>query len=151
MLLKACPRCRKLIPYGQPYCPDCAPIAEAERAAAAERKAEARRKRYNREYNHKRDPKYTAFYRTKAWRLTSRAKLQAAAYRCQAALPGCSGLASEVHHVQPIKTPGGWEARLDWSNLMAVCPGCHNHLDARRHRRDDGILDLKSVKVPKVE
>ena len=47
MLLKACPRCKRMIPHGLPYCAECAPIAEAQRAEAQERKAEYRRKKYN--------------------------------------------------------------------------------------------------------
>lgn len=47
-LLKACPRCKRMIPHGLPYCAECAPIAEAERAAAREHKAEYKRKNITR-------------------------------------------------------------------------------------------------------
>jgi hypothetical protein len=71
-LVKPCPRCRRLIPHGWSYCPDCKPIAEAQRQEARERKAEHLRKKYNKRYNSRRDPKYMEFYRSKAWRNTSR-------------------------------------------------------------------------------
>ena len=58
MLLKTCNRCGKFIPYGNAYCPTCAPIVAQEREA---RRAEAI-KNSNRKYNAKRDPKYTKFY-----------------------------------------------------------------------------------------
>lgn len=150
-IMKACPRCKRLIPYGPTYCPDCLPIMEAEREEAQERKAAYRAKKYNREYNKRRDPKYLAFYRSKAWKMTSRAKLQACGYKCEARLdeeckrrarPAC-----EVHHIKPLKTPEGWEARLEWSNLMGVCIQCHNLLDNKNFKRkeDQGVIDLRKV------
>ena len=101
-VMKPCPRCKRLIPNGWSYCPDCKPLAEAEREAARERKAEYLKKKYNQRYNSRRDPKYSQFYRSKAWRATSKAKLQSVGYQCQAKLQGCQGIACEVHHIQPI-------------------------------------------------
>lgn len=150
-IMKPCPRCKRLIPYGPAYCPDCLPIMEAEREEAKERKAAYRAKKYNREYNKRRDPKYLAFYRSKAWKMTSRAKLQACGYKCEARLdeeckrrarPAC-----EVHHKKPLKTPEGWEERLEWSNLIGVCTQCHNLLDNKNFKRkeDEGVIDLRTV------
>lgn len=146
-LMKACPRCRKLIPHGLPYCAACAPIAEAERKAKQERKAEYLNKKYNRQYNSRRDPKYLTFYRSKDWRMTSRSKLQAAGYKCEAKLKGCTGLAVEVHHVKPIQTPEGWEERLEWTNLEAVCTACHNgrHPEKFKKKTDPNVLDMREI------
>lgn len=148
MILKPCPRCRKMIPSGVPYCPDCKPIAEAERAEKAERKAAYMRKKYNKSYNSRRDPKYLAFYRSKDWRLTSRSKLQAVGYKCEAKLQGCTGLAVEVHHIKPIQTEEGWELRLEWTNLEAVCTACHNgrHPEKFKKQEDPGVIDLRKIK-----
>jgi hypothetical protein len=146
--MKPCPRCKRLIPYGVTYCPDCKPIAEAERAEARERKATYLRKRYNKRYNSRRDPKYQTFYRSKAWRLTSRAKLQSVDYQCQGRLhPDCTGLACEVHHTLPIQTPEGWDKRLDWDNLEPLCTICHNmrHPEKLKRKQDDGVIDLRTV------
>ena len=118
MLLKACPKCGKLIAYGKKYCETCAPIVEA---ARAERMDRARRKS-NRRYNSKRDPKYGAFYNGGQWRALARARLQADGYKCVK----CGAFASEVHHIVPIQTPDGWDRRYDWDNLESLCVGCHN-------------------------
>lgn len=146
MLLKACPRCKRMIPHGLPYCSGCAPIAEAQRAEAQERKAEYKRKKYNQAYNKRRDPKYLTFYRSKEWKITSRAKLQQVGYKCQAKLPGCTHMAVEVHHLKPIQTAEGWELRLDWDNLEPVCTSCHNgRHDRFKQKKDDGVLDMREV------
>ena len=146
MLLKACPRCKRMIPHGLPYCDTCAPIAQAERAAAQERKAEYKRRKYNRQYNRQRDPKYLAFYRSGPWKNTSRTKLQDADYKCEAKLDGCKGLACEVHHIKALKTAEGWERRLDWDNLQAVCTSCHNQLDKRfGSQPEPGVLDMREI------
>lgn len=145
-LLKACPRCKRMIPHGLPYCAECAPIAEAERAAAREHKAEYKRKKYNQKYNRQRDPKYLTFYRSKEWKITSRTKLQKAEYKCEAKLDGCKGLAVEVHHRKPIQTADGWDMRLDWDNLEAVCTSCHNGRHQRfRKKQNDGVLDMREI------
>ena len=146
MLLKPCPRCKRMITYGLAYCPDCRPIVEAERLEAQERKAALRAKKYNREYNKRRDPRYAAFYRSKAWKATSRSKLQRIGFKCEAGLPGCGRIACEVHHIKPLKTPEGWELRLEWSNLMGVCIQCHNILDNKNFKKkDEGVIDLRTV------
>ena len=154
-LLKACPRCRALIPHGLAYCAACAPLAEAERAAAREHRQEMKAKKYNAAYNKRRaadDPKYRHFRASKEWRATSKAKLDACGYKCEAKLDGCQRIACEVHHIKPIKTPEGWGLRLDWSNLMGVCIHCHNILDGkgwsamtRKARQDSSVLDLSEV------
>lgn len=150
MLVKACPRCKRLIPHGLPYCAECAPTVEAEREAKQERKAEYLRKKYNQRYNAKRaqdDPKYRQFRNSKDWRVLSKAKLQDCSYKCEARLPGCQRIACEVHHIKPIKTPEGWDLRLDWDNLQGVCIPCHNILDGKtyRHRGDPGVLDVREI------
>lgn len=148
--MKACPRCRRLIPHGLPYCADCAPIAEAERQAKQEHKAEYLARKYNQRYNAKRaqdDPKYRQFRNSKPWKMTSRAKLQDCGYKCEAQLEGCRRIACEVHHIEPLKTPGGWDRRLDWSNLMGVCVACHNILDNKKFKRKDdpSVLDMREI------
>ena len=147
-VMKICPRCKRLIPNGWAYCPDCRPIAEAEREAAKERKAEYLRKKYNQRYNSRRDPKYMAFYRSKAWKNTSKAKLQSCGYQCEGQLQGCQGIACEVHHKVPIRTPEGWDKRLEWDNLEALCTSCHNgrHPEKLKRQQDDGVIDMRMLK-----
>ena len=61
---------------------------------------------------------------------------------------GCQGLATEVHHIKPIQTRDGWDKRLEWENLEAVCTSCHNgrHPEKFGRRKDDGVIDVRSVK-----
>ena len=147
MLTKACPRCKKLIPHGVPYCSTCQPIAEAARAEKRARREEHLRKKYNRTYNQRRNPEYTAFYHSKDWKATSKAKLSAAGWKCEARLEGCTGLAVEVHHIKPIRTDEGWALRLEWSNLEAVCTACHNgrHPEKGKRKRDPNVLDMREI------
>ena len=143
MTYKPCPRCKKLIPAGTSYCKDCKPLAEAALQEAREHNARLRQQQYNR----RRDPRYLTFYRSKAWRATSKSKLQSCGWKCEAKLEGCGGIACEVHHVKPLKTPEGWERRLDWSNLMGVCIQCHNILDGKTfgRKKDDDVIDLRTI------
>lgn len=142
--MKPCPRCKRLIPHGMPYCTECAPIREAELEAVRERNAQRKASLYNR----RRDPKYAAFYRSPAWKAQSRERLRACGYKCEAKLMGCQGLAVEVHHIKPIQTPEGWDLRLDWENLEAVCVSCHNgrHPEKLRKANTDGVIDLRTIK-----
>lgn len=118
MILKLCNKCGKPCAYPAKYCPDCLPaVIAAREAREAEVKARA-----DKAYNSRRDPKYVRFYRSKPWRMLSARYMQDHAWTCER----CGGLAVEVHHMQPIQTPEGWERRFDVTNLMAVCVDCHN-------------------------
>lgn len=141
---KPCPRCKRMIPAGLQYCPECAPMAAAELEQIRERNAQRKAQQYNR----RRDPKYRSFYASTAWKAQSRARLQACGYRCEAKLEGCQGLAVEVHHIKPIQTPEGWEQRLTWENLEAVCTSCHNgrHPEKLRRATDSGVIDLRTLR-----
>lgn len=147
-LAKPCPRCGRLIPYGLAYCPGCKPIAEAERQAAREHRAEHLKRIYNKKYNSRRDPKYMEFYRSKAWKNTSRAKLSSTNWECEGKLPGCQGVACEVHHIKPIQTPEGWDKRLEWENLESLCTSCHNgrHPEKFKRQQESGVIDLRTLK-----
>lgn len=135
MLLKSCNRCGTLIQYGSVYCDICAPIIEGER--------EARRRELslesNRRYNKTRDPKYGRFYSSTNWRVLSKSKIQGVGYRCEK----CGGIASEVDHIIPIQTPEGWDRRLDYDNLQALCITCHNakheRFKSKRSKRPKGF------------
>ena len=143
MVMKPCPRCKMLMPYGPPYCEDCTPIVQAELEVIKERNL----KKKMQKYNNRRDPKYLTFYRSKDWRRQSRAKLESVQYRCEARLNGCQGYACEVHHIKPIQTDEGWDLRLDWDNLEAVCTACHNgrHPEKLRKMQMDGVIDLRTL------
>ena len=145
MLMKKCPRCGMLMPYGPQYCETCKPLADAELEAVRERNAKRKAQMYNRH----RDSRFINFYRSKAWKDLSRAYMQSARYKCQARLSSeCKGIATEVHHTIPIQTDRGWDKRLDWDNLEAVCTACHNARHPEKLRRQDteGVIDLRIFK-----
>lgn len=146
MATHPCPRCHTLIPVGVAYCPKCKPIAEKQAAEAVQRKRDCKRKQYNISYNRKRDPKYQTFYRSKEWRLTSKAKLVSANYKCEAGLDGCQHIAVEVHHIKPIQTQEGWDLRLEWDNLEALCTSCHNKRHERyKKKKQSGVIDMRTI------
>lgn len=144
MAVHPCPRCKRLIPVGVQYCDTCRPIVEDQ---LEKRRTENLQKKQA-AYNRRRDPKYLTFYRSKDWKTLSRTYLQQAGYKCEAhACQDCTGLAVEVHHKEPIQTPDGWDKRLDWDNLEAVCTQCHNARHPERSRRQTpaGVIDLKGI------
>ena len=119
MIYKMCRKCKKPIKHPNTYCSNCLPLV-------IERKEQFLKERNNR-YNKKRDPKYKAFYNSSEWILLKNKKMQDEQYRCE----DCHKLAIEVHHIKPIQTDAGWELRLDYNNLAALCISCHN----ARHKR----------------
>ncbi len=122
MLMHACPGCGALVPYGTARCEGCAAALEARRS---EQPPRARRPGARPAPDD--DPKFRAFYRSKEWRGLSAAFLSGASFRCER----CGGVACEVHHDPPIRTPCGWEHRLDPAHLHALCTRCHNFEHAR--------------------
>lgn len=127
MILKMCARCKRPTVYPARYCSSCAPIVQKE---IEEREAEQKAKSMS-EYNKRRDPKYSQFYRSKAWRMLSARYLQDHTWKCES----CGGLAVEVHHVIPIQTDEGWNRRFDVTNLRALCVSCHNDEHGRFKKR----------------
>lgn len=125
MIVKLCCKCKKVIPYPNTYCPKCKTIAEQE--------YQSNKRKWNRNYNKTRDPKYTKFYNSGEWRTLSEKFLSDEEYKCEE----CQKIkerdrkykpkiATEAHHIDPIQTESGWERRLDYTNLKAVCHAHHN-------------------------
>lgn len=121
MICKLCRRCKKIIVHPATYCSDCYKIVEEEK----NEKLKAR----ERKYNSHRNPKYLQFYKSKEWYQLKERKLADEQYRCQ--FNGCKNLAADVHHIIPIQTSDGWERKLDYDNLEALCVEHHNY----RHNR----------------
>ncbi|MDD2952535.1 MAG: HNH endonuclease signature motif containing protein [Parabacteroides sp.] len=92
-----------------------------------EERAETTKKRYNKRYNKERDPKYSRFYNSPAWRALSARYMQDHKYTCEE----CNKIATQVHHKTPIQTDLGWDLRYDYDNLEALCDRCHN----KAHKR----------------
>lgn len=114
MIYKLCRRCKKTILHPASYCDKCLEKVNQDR----EKLKSIRESKYNKN----RDPKYKAFYNSLDWRRLKDKKMMDEQYRCER----CKRLATEVHHIKPIQTKQGWELRLDYKNLLAVCTTCHN-------------------------
>lgn len=151
MAVHPCPRCGTFTQAGITYCDKCRPVAEAQAAEAMERKRAYKQRQYNSNYNKRRDPKYLTFYRSSAWKTMSRAYLQSVGYKCEAKLESCTKLAVEVHHIKAIQTEDGWNDRLTWGNLQAVCTSCHNNIHQRWKKKhsEPGVIDIKTLNLNK--
>lgn len=123
MIYKLCRRCKTPIEHPLTYCSKCQEMHE-------EKQLELQRER-DRRYNKKREPKYKQFYNSKEWKVLKEKKLQDEQYRCER----CKELAVEVHHTKYIQTDEGWELRLDYDNLEALCVDCHNYRHSRFQRK----------------
>lgn len=145
LVFKKCTKCGKLKPVGNGsrLCFEC---SESEKAARV------RKRDYKQEYQRRietEDPKYKRFYKSKQWRMTSLGYSVGAKHKCEmdhgrnCKLTGgekcekCLGIGTDVHHIEPIKTPEGWKRRFDESNLELLCVCCHNcrHPEKKFHKK----------------
>lgn len=123
MIWKLCRKCKKTIIHPATYCDECLKIVEKHK--------EELQKARDSKYNKQRNPKYKTFYNSNDWKILKEKKLQDEQYLCER----CKKLATEVHHIKPIQTPEGWELRLVYSNLEALCLNCHNFRHNRFQKR----------------
>ncbi len=126
MRLKLCAKCQKVIEAPNTYCEECQKKVD-------EFKEEYKKKANNR-YNKQRNKKEEQFYNSKAWRTLSKKYMDKHSL-CELCNKDTYTLAEEVHHIKPIQTPEGWERRLDWHNLIALCHMHHNMMHGRFKRR----------------
>ena len=133
--MKLCARCHKVIQAPNRYCDKCKPIIE--------KQIEQNKQRANTRYNKQRNTKYTRFYNSQAWRTLSKTYMNKH-YLCEECQKEAIlnnkytiSLAEEVHHKEPIQTEAGWQRRLDWDNLIALCHMHHNIA----HKRFKGKRD----------
>ena len=124
MIQKLCPKCRSVyIPHYERMCPSCQK-KYAELADSVE-KRRARNRKYNRE---SRDQRSAEFYNSKEWKLLRQDKLNKDCV-CEV----CKKKPAEIaHHIVPIAED--WDRRLDYSNLLSVCAGCHEEKHPERHK-----------------
>lgn len=119
MISKTCAKCGRLIAYGKRYCDSC--------RQAIDRDAPERKRESDRRYNRKRNKEELRFYASKDWKLLSAGYMREKGWRCER----CGGIATEVHHIVPIQSVEGWNRRLDYDNLEALCIKCHNDRHGR--------------------
>ena len=139
MVMKICRKCGSLIPYPHTYCTKCQNEYNKDR----EQQLKESKKKYDANYNkYKRNKEHTKFYNSDEWKLLKEKYLQDQQYRCEK----CEELhklnrkhkrrvAVEVHHKKWLSTPDGWERRLDYTNLMALCHAHHDEMHGRFQKK----------------
>ncbi len=113
MINRICSRCGKILPVGE-RC-SCQPA-------------------YRRDYNRfRRDQKLKEFRASAEWRLVRQQVLmrdngtdQYVLHTTGELRPGFS-----VHHILPLSTPEGWEARLSMDNLITLSDDTHSSIEYR--------------------
>ena len=128
---RLCPKCGKPIPQGQ-KCPRCRPLpSNTARHGTRTREQEAARLSQN---------PWRTEYRDRRYREARQRLLQATNGRCAMCgrqiadsakghwkmRPGAGG----IHHIKALSEGG----TNDPSNLVPLCSGCHNRVDAERRR-----------------
>lgn len=121
MINKICSRCGRILPVGE-RC-SCQPA-------------------YRRDYNRfRRDKKIQQFRASAEWRAMRQQIIERDNGTDQYVLhttgelrPGFS-----VHHILPLSTPEGWEARLSMNNLITLSGDTHSSIEYRyktKHKED---------------
>ena len=74
--------------------------------------------------------KYNSFYNSVEWRQLRARKFAEADGLCEECKKkGIIRAGKEVHHRVPIEKD--WSKRLDFDNLILLCPECHNKIHKR--------------------
>lgn len=128
MLIKLCAKCGNITALGEPYCTSC----KAKTAEEKEKNRQKWKQKADQRYNQKRNPKFKEFYNSKDWRALRSMCLMEAGYCCEKCKEdGVRTLAVDVHHILPIDTVAGWDARLNPNNIIALCLHHHNEAHGR--------------------
>lgn len=135
MILKVCNKCGKLIYYPNSYCDKCKLSYLKEKEELLKKSKRKSNANYDK---NKRNKEHKAFYNSDEWKMLSERYLQDKRYKCEKCLlkkktdPSWKVcLATEVHHIKYLSTPEGWNRRLDYTNLMALCHYHHNKIHGR--------------------
>ena len=87
-------------------------------------------KQKQKEKNKSYHEKFDSFYQSKSWKLLRSQKFYASNGLCELCLKdGIINEAREIHHIVPIEKD--WNKRLDYQNLIALCPEHHNLMHER--------------------
>ena len=74
--------------------------------------------------------RFDDFYNTREWKRLSEKKYCDADGLCEKCRErGIIREGREVHHIVPLDED--WSRRLDYSNLILLCPDCHNEAHER--------------------
>ena len=78
--------------------------------------------------------KYDSFYQSKEWKFLRNQKWVSANGLCEMCrAKGIIRSAKEIHHIVPIEID--WSKRLEYENLIALCPQHHQE----QHNRDSQL------------
>lgn len=82
------------------------------------------------------------FYASAEWKRTRKAVLARDNYICQKCLieEGFVHEANLVHHRIELRSPNGWQLRLDMENLESINRSCHNkiyHKNSQKNRKEN--------------
>lgn len=70
--------------------------------------------------------RYNDFYHSNGWRKVRKAKLLEQPLCEVCAREGRMTRADMIHHIIELRSPNGWQHRLDMNNLESICYSCHN-------------------------
>ena len=88
--------------------------------------------------------KYAWFYNTPEWKKLRKYKFNEADGLCEQCWKnGIVEQGIEVHHKVPIEK--NWERRLDYTNLILLCPDCHNHEHNRESELQKFLNDFDNL------
>jgi len=84
---------------------------------------------------YKRNPKATAFYRSKAWKKVREQIFKRDHGLCQECLKSDTYTPGDVVHHKRELLDGekGWQLRLTPSNLEVLCHGCHSRIHKEKY------------------
>lgn len=112
--------------------PGCSNLTSGQFCAVHQVDANKQRADANKHYDqHQRNQKARMFYKSRAWHTARQRVLARDNHICQVCWQQChkATLADTVHHRVPISED--WNRRLDMTNLISLCAGCHNQIHAR--------------------
>lgn len=88
--------------------------------------------------------RYSQFYNSKEWHDLRNFKWKESNGLCELCLKkGIVEQGIEVHHKVPIEK--NWERRLDYTNLILLCPDCHNHEHNRESELQKFLNDFDNL------
>lgn len=88
--------------------------------------------------------KYSWFYNTPEWKKLRKYKFNKADGLCEKCdKQGIVEEGVEVHHKVPIEKD--WSKRLDYNNLILLCPACHNHEHNRESELQKFLNDFENL------
>ncbi len=132
MIQRRCnyPGCRTLIDYSEAYCP------KHKGSAGVQYNRDIRTNSDIQTANGHTNKEISNFYNSSEWKRVRKSRLIQDSYICQNCLrEGHVTPATIVHHTTELRSPEGWEHRLDIDRLESICQECHNREDHSWSRR----------------